>query len=866
MSSTSHSDPRFHGKQRLLLRIEKFSRERYRLVFLTAILAVVVSSFLGSRLAMQSDVLELIPKGNPKVDTFRDALRDFGAIDYLLILLEAGPDQGPDELEDFADVLAEKLEANTAMVDVVEYRFLPDERFLDLFYRNALLFLPYDHIEEFKAKLTDESIARQINANRLSLSSPAAALAQGLIVNDPLGLMPFFVERLLGRRGGLHVDLSDGYYLSMDGKNLIMLVKPTEPSQNLDFNRKLLASVDSYVARTRDELGAEDGESSPSIAVRYGGNYAVALEENRLILDDARRNLVISLVAVSLLYWLCYRRFAALLYSSLPLMVGQAMTLALAFVFLGELNAASASFTALLMGLGTDFTIVMYARYIEERQAGRSLTHATELMVGETGLGVFTGVITSAGTFFSMCFSRFKGLDDLGFLIGGGILLCGVTILFLMPAMITWNEGVRRRKVDSVKKLHLQSFLLEHLISISARHRWPVLAVVAVLTGAGAWLGTQLEFDHSLNALRSDRSAALQVQNDITDRFGASLSYMMAISRGATLEQAVARAEQVEERLKPFVASGVIGSYDSILTYLPGADEQSRIIEAVGADREGAFDPVRIRTAFLRALDDNGFRTEPFEGYLQQMAAFLAPERPITLADLENQGLGRLVDRYVHRERGEVRIVTYLYPTSPEWKRVPPPGLEDQLSAGDDNIVVTGTNVVGVELKNIFYVDIYRAIAAGMVLVFLLLLVDFRSLKLSVIAMAQLVTGVIMMLGAMKLADVHLNYVNAFVATMILGVGIDYSIHLIHRMHLTRGAVEPGLLETGKAVVIAALTNMAGFGTLTLGNYPALKSFGFVALLGSITCLFTSLTLVPALMGRSGNADAGRTIGSEPTS
>jgi len=850
MSSTSHSDPKFHGKQRLLLRIEKFSRERYRLVFLTAILAVVVSSFLGARLEMQSDVLELIPKGNPKVDTFRDALRDFGAIDYLLILLEAGEDQAPDEIEDFADVLAEKLDANSAMIDVVEYRFQPDERFLELFYRNALLFLPYEQIDEFRAKLTDESISRQISANRLSLSSPAATLSQSLIVNDPLGLMPFFVERLLGRRGALHVDLSDGYYLSMDGKSLIMLVKPTQPSQKLDFNRKLLASVDMAVVQTREELEEEDGEPSDGITVRFGGNYAVALEENRLILDDARRNLTISLVAVSLLYWLCYRRFAALLYSSLPLMVGQAMTLALAFVFLGELNAASASFTALLMGLGTDFTIVMYARYIEERQAGRSIAHATEAMVGETGLGVFTGVITSAGTFFAMCFSRFKGLDDLGFLIGGGILLCGVAILFLMPAMITWNEGVRKRKVDSVKKLHLQSFLLEHLIPISARHRWPVMAVVAVLTGVGAWLATQLEFDHGLNALRSDRSAALQVQNDITDRFGASLSYMMAISRGATLDEAVARAEQVEQRLQPFVESGIVGSYDSILTYLPGADEQARIIEAVRADREASFDPGRIRTAFLEALDENGFRTEPFARHLEQMEAFLTPERPITLADLEQQGLGRLVDRYVHRDGGEVRIVTYLYPTAPEWKKVPPPGLEDRLSAGDDNIVVTGTNVVGVELKNIFYVDIFRSIAAGMVLVFLLLLADFRSVKLSMIAMAQLVTGVIMMLGAMKLADVHLNYVNAFVATMILGVGIDYSIHLIHRMHLTRGAIEPGLLETGKAVAIAALTNMAGFGTLTLGNYPALKSFGFVALLGSITCLFTSLTLVPALMGR----------------
>ena len=78
------------------------------------------------------------------------------------------------------------------------------------------------------------------------------------------------------------------------------------------------------------------------------------------------------------------------------------------------------------------------------------------------------------------------------------------------------------------------------------------------------------------------------------------------------------------------------------------------------------------------------------------------------------------------------------------------------------------------------------------------------------------------MLGAMKVLGIHLNYVNAFVATMILGVGIDYSIHLVHRMSLTGGKVEAGLLETGKAVVIAALhqhrrVRYPGAG----GNYPA---------------------------------------------
>ena len=173
------------------------------------------------------------------------------------------------------------------------------------------------------------------------------------------------------------------------------------------------------------------------------------------------------------------------------------------------------------------------------------------------------------------------------------------------------------------------------------------------------------------------------------------------------------------------------------------------------------------------------------------------------------------------------------------------------LTGDGEGIVVTGTNVVSREFRRIFSREAPRALLLGLAVVLILLLVDFRSVKLTGIALGQLVCGVILMLGVMKVAGIHLNYVNAFVATMILGVGIDYSIHLVHRMSLTGGVVDSGLLETGKAVVIAALTNIAAFGTLTLGNYPALRSFGQVALIGSLTCLFTALTLVPAIMVRT---------------
>ncbi len=848
--STPPRPPRASHQQRLLLRVEAFSRRRYGLVLLASLGILAGASWLGSNIRLESDVLKLIPEGNRQVDTFRSALRDFGSIDYLLVLLEAGETAEAGALEEYADAFAERLAARTDLVESVEYRFQPDSQFLELFTRNALLFLRPEELPQIAAKLTDEEIRAQIRDNRLALASPAAPLAEELVLRDPLGLMPFFIGRLLSQRGALKFDLSSGYYLSEDGRTLILLVKPAQPSQDLAFSRALLDAARADAEAARADLYGEDAGSS-GLGVRFGGNPAILVEEAGLLRETVQINIVASFLAVTVLYWLCYRRFAALLYSAYPLMIGQAATFAVALFALGSLNSASSALPALLMGLGTDFTIVMYARYVEERRNGASLARATELMVGEGGLGVFTGAITSAGTFYALTISGFRGLRDLGFLIGTGILLCGVAIVFLLPAMIVWNEEARPRKTDSVKKLHLQSFGLEHLLSVSARHRGIVLSLLAALVAASAWLATRLDFDDTINALRSNTSESFRVQNEVAERFGASLSYMMAIVEGRTVEEAVELTQDLQERLRPFVDDGTIGRYESILEYLPPADRQLEVIGALRAGADGAFDPRRIRRTVESALDENGFRPEPFADWLARLENFLAPVRPISLVDLEGQGLGRIVDRYVRRDARGVRIVTYLYPTDPRWKREAPPGLVEALSAGNERITVTGTNVVSRELRHLFVGDALRSVALGFLIVAVLLWVDFRSLRLTAVALVQLLAGLVLMLGAMRLFGIAVNYANSFVATMIIGVGIDYSIHLIHRLDRNDGILDDGVKETGKGIVLAALTNVAGFGTLTLGNYPAMRSVGVVALMGSITCLITSLTLVPAWMARA---------------
>jgi hypothetical protein len=845
-------------KQGLFLRIEEFSRRRYRLVFLTSLFLVLVSIFLGTRLSLDGDVLNLAPRNNRVVNTFREAISDFGSLDYLLLLVEADQGQGAEDLQAFADMLAERLQA-LPQIQYVEHRIDTSGPFFSFFRRNQTLFLPADRIPELAAKLTDTAIRERVGENLRQLTGPSSFLLKQVLEQDPFLLSPLLIEAVLKSRGPIRFDLQGGYYLSKDGTALLLITKPVGPAQDLAFDKELLAGVKAAVrqaeaayAEELREAGLGSGDGAPAAAipeVSYGGKYVIALEDSELIKQDMSLIGPVSLVVILLLYYFCYRRFGAILYSSVPLVVGQFLTLAVAYIFLRNLNSATTGFSAMLMGLGTDFTIVMYARYVEERVRGRSLAEALRLMMGASAFGVFTGAITSAGTFYAMCVTEYQGLKDFGFLVGSGILLCLVAILFLLPAMIAWNEG-RPRRHDVVQKLYLHSFGLQELIAWSARHPWPVVAgslLLTLVTGYHAW---NVEFSDSVQDLRSPHNRGLMVQEEIGRRFGATFNPMMVVCRAPDVDTLMLKNRAVNRLLEGFRADGTILGYESITSYLPPRDEQEAVIRALKDGARGPFNLKRIERTFRAALRENGFREEIYDDTLAALPATLRPERPITVEDLEAAGLDRFVGRYVRRDGdGGYRSVTYLFPADPRARREPPPALLKALDRPREGIEITGVNIASTEMRNIFRRDAWLAVYLGLALVTVLLWLDFRSVRLTVLANVQVLTGVVWMLGAMHLLGIKMNFVNAFVTCMILGVGIDYGIHIIHRIAQEGLSNPTGLLETGKAVVMAALTNVAGFGAVGfISNYPGLASMGKVCVLGSITCLITALTTLPALL------------------
>jgi predicted RND superfamily exporter protein len=98
---------------------------------------------------------------------------------------------------------------------------------------------------------------------------------------------------------------------------------------------------------------------------------------------------------------------------------------------------------------------------------------------------------------------------------------------------------------------------------------------------------------------------------------------------------------------------------------------------------------------------------------------------------------------------------------------------------------------------------------------------------------------------------IHLNFMNLVVFTMVLGIGVDYGVHVLHRgLQSSSGQLEQELRKVSGAVVLAGLTTLVGFGSLVFSAYPGLQSMGAVALMGVGFSLLLALTLVPVLFDK----------------
>jgi hypothetical protein len=173
---------------------------------------------------------------------------------------------------------------------------------------------------------------------------------------------------------------------------------------------------------------------------------------------------------------------------------------------------------------------------------------------------------------------------------------------------------------------------------------------------------------------------------------------------------------------------------------------------------------------------------------------------------------------------------------------------------GADIARMSGPPIVFMKLLDMIAEDLARVGIASGTMVMLVLVVLIRRPRYFLSAAVPLAGGVVWMLGAMSLAGRTITAANVVAMPLVLGLGIDYGVHIVHR--LRTASVEEALATTGRAIVVASVTTVAAFATLCLAHTEALVGMGLAAATGIAACLLWSLVFLPALLGRMPGSDA----------
>jgi hypothetical protein len=255
-----------------------------------------------------------------------------------------------------------------------------------------------------------------------------------------------------------------------------------------------------------------------------------------------------------------------------------------------------------------------------------------------------------------------------------------------------------------------------------------------------------------------------------------------------------------------------------------------------------------VLSNFIRRLNDQVVPLDRLSRFNRDYATAYR-ELVLDLADTSTITLDMLppIIRTKHVSRDGSRYLITVYPKGNVWDI-------EYLSAFTEEMLDISPAIAGTPPMFYFLLqqmgeDGRRASLLTLLVVFLFLWADFRSIKHAFLAMIPLVFGIVWMVGIMGLTGIQITLLNIIAIPLILGIGIDDGVHIMHRYRIEGvGALDMVYRSTGKAIIITSLTTMLAFGSLVFATYRGFGSMGLALFIGVGACLATSLLVLPAML------------------
>ena len=853
-----------------------FLRFPKTLIFLMLMLCVVSVYYAVHNLRIDTDTTKILSNKLPFLQDRERFLKAFPQDNEAIWVVIDAPI--PERTSEALNYLKNKFSQDAQNIQSI---FIPGEG--KFFERHGLLYLDLERLHELVNTLAEAQPFIGTLADDNNLSSLFSIIERAITTTTEDRKLPVDLNPLLEKiSNAIQAVIKDeNYQLSWQqlifGENeallttqRYMLLKPKLDFTAVQPSEVALNSIRAIVETAKTQF--------PDVRVRLTGEVVLENDELESIEQSTLIASSISLLLVCLLLLIGLKSVRLVLITFTLLVIGLALTAGFATLAVGHLNLISISFTVLYIGISDDFTVQILLRYRELRQQNLTQAQALAKAIRKVGPSITLCAITTSAGFFAFIPTAYVAVSELGVIAGGGIVIALIVSLIMLPLLLMLFP-LNPAKVQAEQNIFPQwvyHFPIQHRIAI----KWSAL----VLTLAGAMLLTQVRFDFNPLNLRDPESESLSTFRELLET--KSLSPL-------TLTTLANSKQEVLNTVQKLEALDSVESVVTIFNFLPNNQEEKLTIMQdlslilglyitsfppliedslerneqalkhfiASMDRSLAANPSKPRAENLhRLLGD-------LQRLMEVLGKLPLEERAARLTQLQWNLLGTLNESMNRLLMGlQADIVTlsklpgdvaerWLNPEGIYRIQVfPKKNLNDQENLkefiADVRTVAphaTDLPVIFLESGNAVVSAFQEALIYALTTIFLVVLVIHRSLKDTVLILLPLLIMAIFTGASTVLLDIAFNFANIIAIPLLLGLGVNSGIYIMHRLHSMPNKEQDVLkTSTAKGVILANLTTLCSFVSMAFSPHLGLASMGLLLTIGLTLIILISLLVLPA--------------------
>ena len=802
-----------------------------RALWVLAVILAIPASWRTAHLYanLHSDMEELLPPEAESVRAVEELRRRMPGLQFLGVLADVGENAPPDRIagaQRFIDDLAARVRAYPAtLVGGVRVGFAPERAF----------------IERYAPMLVDKAdlqIVRERLEERLRYEYGQRA---GTLIDDEAPAPPLDFSDIEARykQDASWDHLAADRFTSPAMGLSLLLIETGGFSTSAHLAKELMDRVAADVA-------ALGGPSAyvPGMRMGYTGDVAISSEETSALVQDLTLSSLLVVAAVGLALLIFFRWWPCVITLLLPLGLATVYAFALASLLgVRVLNSNTAFLGSIIVGNGINFGIVQLARYMEERRAGQGVHESLVRSLWGTRVGTLSAALAAAVSYASLIAMQFRGFRQFGVIGGLGMVLAWGTTFLLGPSLIAWMDRAEPHVEPSAFRFLSKLSPMSGIARFVLRYPRPILvlamacSLVAIVEVRG-FDGGQLEYDmarmrradtwetgegywgHKMDTLLGQYLTPLVMLTDSPEETRAVAAALRKAMGSPPLNDMVARirtlddllppdqgerqheVERIRKKLTPNVRQNLTG------------DQRQRIEKFLGQDSVPVIEASAIPPTLLKGLQDREGRAD--------RAVLIFPKLTADLWD------GPRNAAFVESLRTIARTPESMGGRPAQLAGGPPLTADIIASMRHDGPLAS--------LLAFF----------GVVLTVLLL---FRARMATPYVLSALLVGVLWMLALCMALRIKINFVNFIAFPITFGIGVDYAVNVMARYVGDGGKDVGGAIRgTGGAVSLCSVTTIIGYSSLLVAKNLGLYYFGFLAVLGELTCLTVAVIVLPAAL------------------